>query len=78
MKSRIFVFYAGLLHGEYHIFPSLSGLGNEVYNGGYVWVKEQWFPHSIWEAPGWYRPDRTPCLIEDVPPELRAMALLLS
>ena len=76
-KSRIHVFYAGLLVDQFMTFPSLATLGAEVYNGAYIWISEQWKPGSIFEAPGWYRADKTPVLLNDVPTNLRAMALLL-
>lgn len=75
---RIYLFYAGLLHSEWYVFPRTPDMTMEVYNGGYVWVAQQWMPHAIFEPVGWYRPDKTPVLIEDVPKKLRAMSLLLT
>ena len=78
MTPRIFVFYAGLLHSEWHVFPRLKDLGIEVYNGAYVRVHTQWLPTSIWEPVGWYRADKTPYPDEEVPKELRTTVLLMS
>ena len=41
--------------------------GPKLYNHAYVQRSD-----------GWYRMDGTPCLIEDVPPTIKALALLLS
>jgi hypothetical protein len=75
---RILVFYVGMLHSEHHVFPRLEELGPEIYNGAYVYVHTQWLPQSIWEPPGWYRPDKTPRRAEDVPKELLLLKLLLT
>lgn len=78
-KPRLYVFYAGLLHSEHwSIFPRLEHLGQEVYNGCWVWVAYQWSPASVFEKPGWYRGDKTRYPTEQVPAELRALALLLT
>lgn len=77
MKPRIYVFYASLLHSEWSEFPTIDDLGSEVYNGGWVWVADNWLPHSIYRPIGWYRPDQTPYPKDQVPIELRAMALLM-
>lgn len=47
--------------------------GMEIYNGG--WVYAPWHASSPY---GWWRCDMTPCLIEHVPKELRALALLIT
>jgi len=47
--------------------------GQEIYNGGYAY--RPGITGSLWK---WRRCDMTPCLIEDVPKELRALALLLT
>lgn len=75
---RIYVFYAGLLHSEWPLFPRMRDLGNEVYNGAYVLVAAQVLSHPIWTPNGWYRADATPFPTDQVPPELRALALLLT
>ena len=77
-KPRIYLFYEGMRFEEYYIFPKQSILGPKIYNGGYVWVKEQWLPQDIFEPVGWYRCDKTPVLPNDVPANFKAMALLLS
>lgn len=47
--------------------------GQEIYDGG--WVYAQYFIDSPYE---WWRCDMTPCFIEHVPKELRALALLIT
>lgn len=67
-----FVFYAGLLYGEYDnsSFRTLQIHGSlELYNGGYMYAKHE---------RKWYRMDQTPLLIEDVPKELLVQVLLLT
>ena len=73
-----YLFYAGLL--VEHIAPTLylslhikSMHGQEIYDGG--WVYAQWDKGRPYE---WWRCDMTPCHIEHVPKELRALALLLT
>ena len=73
----MFVFYAGLLHAETYVFPRLEDMGAELYNGAYVYVHTNWLPNSIWEPVGWYRPDKTPVLLADVPKELLTYMLIL-
>ena len=74
MRTAVTVFYAGLIYGEFDHFPKQHELPNEVYQGGYV--------HGLrWAIMGstpWYRCDRTPVLLEDVPKELRTIVLLMS
>lgn len=47
--------------------------GIEIYQGG--WLYARWGNGTPY---GWWRCDMTPCLIEHVPKELRALALLLT
>ena len=47
--------------------------GQEIYDGG--WVYAQYLIDSPFE---WWRCDMTPCRIEHVPNELRALALLIT
>lgn len=47
--------------------------GQEIYEGG--WVYAPWDKDHYYE---WWRCDMTPCLIEHVPKELRALALLIT
>ena len=47
--------------------------GQEIYNGGYIYAP--WQPGYSCE---WWRCDMTPCLVDHVPKELRALALLLT
>ena len=77
-KPRIFVFYAGMLHSEWYVFPRLTDLGTEVYNGSFVLIHSQWQPKAIFEEVGWYRADKTPYPEKDVPAELKLLALLLT
>ncbi|MDH1236519.1 hypothetical protein [Stutzerimonas stutzeri] len=42
----------------------------ELPDGAYIY--EIWFSYT-----GWYTADFCPCLVDDVPPEIRAMHLLL-
>lgn len=76
MTLRIFVFYAGLLHSQWPVFPRLKDLGIEVYNGAFVCVHTQWLPTSV--PIGWYRADKTPYPEEQVPKELLVLKLLLT
>ena len=74
---RIFVFYAGLLYGEYDSksFRLLQVRSDcELYNGAYV------FRTNLTKHPDrpWYRMDGTPCLLADVPKELQMSVLLLT
>ena len=68
--QTIYVFYAGLLYGEFPEEPyyKRSLELRNLPDGAYLR-----YPKNIW-----YRSDFTPVLIEDVPPELRAFMLLLS
>lgn len=43
--------------------------GQEIYDGGYIYASEM--------NTKWWRCDLTPCLLNDVPKELRALALLI-
>jgi hypothetical protein len=74
---RIYVFYAGKLHSEHLTFPKLEDLGEEIYNGAYIWIAEQWMPYNIFEPVGWYRADRTPRPDDEISKELRTLTLLL-
>lgn len=71
MKSAEYIFYAGLLYGEYgpgEVSPHLHTLPDGVY---------LYFPHDS-QKKHWYLKDMTPVLIEDVPKELRLLLLLLT
>lgn len=71
--KKIFVFYAGLLYGEYTEYADFRALQvqgqTELYNGGYVYDEQ---------FQSWYRMDMTPLLDVDVPLNLKAMLLLLT
>lgn len=69
---NLLVFYAGLLYGEYDEggFRLLRmQCSSELYNGGYVYSTKQ---------RNWSRMDGTPLLKDWVPPNLKAMLLLLT
>lgn len=68
-EPRYQVFYANQLIRETFAVPRYWDLGEEIYQGGYVFKMSD---------RTWYRCDFTPVLIEDVPKELRALALLLN
>ena len=78
--SKAYLFYGNQFVGEIErggtvsISRQIKALyGQEIYDGG--WVYAQWpntYPYE------WWRCDMTPCLIEHVPKELRALALLLT
>lgn len=79
---KAYLFYGIQLVGEFdhnrHVIPSLSGRikaahGQEIYDGGYVYAP--WQQGNPWE---WWRCDMTPCLVDHVPKELRALALLIT
>lgn len=75
MKS--FLFYGGQLVQEFNTAqPDLSQYlhtqwGLEVYNNGITAICQNSKPVE------WYRSDRTPILLEDVPKDLRILLLLL-
>lgn len=78
--SKAYLFYGNQLVAELTREPgkSLSQRikdlhGQEIYNGGWI--------YACWDAksnPEWWRCDMTPCLIDHVPKELRALALLIT
>lgn len=77
MRKPIAVFYANLLLfqfdsvAEFHTWRRSMVVGNhEIYNGAVVFAPADTRP--------WLRMDLTPMLLEDVPKELRTLALLLS
>ena len=65
-KNLIHVFYANQLYMSVEEGRSYQ-LIEEVYNGGYL----------IGSSRKWYRCDLTPVLDEDVPKELKTLALLM-
>ncbi len=80
MSKKAYVFYGSQLVGEFE--PQAGSLlsrrikaahGQEIYDGGWVyvpWYKDQ--PYNWWKC------DMTPVLLQHVPQELRALALLLT
>jgi hypothetical protein len=74
----MFVFHEGVLHSKRNTFPRANLLHKEVYNHGFVLVVRNRMPKKLWYPSGWYRPDGTPYPTEQVPPELRTLALLLT
>ena len=80
-STHCHLFYSGKYVEELSFFPSMRYLGPELYNGAFVWIDPRPEPGQIlhWYTPrDWYRPDGTPYPTEQVPPELRALALLLT
>lgn len=69
------IFYAGMLYENLSNKTSVPNyvvaLPNEIYQGGYIYM-----PWLADERIHWHRCDLTPVLLEDVPKELRALALL--
>lgn len=64
--DRWLIFYAGQLHGEHVTIKGISIRWYAIPNGAYaLCLPDQWFLS-----------DGTPVLLEDVPPTLRALALL--
>lgn len=78
--SKAYLFYGNQLVAELTREPgkSLSRRikdlhGQEIYDGGWI--------YACWDAksnPEWWRCDMTPCLIDHVPKELRALVLLIT
>lgn len=75
-----YLFYGTQLVGEIKsggsgsISSQIKALyGQEIYDGG--WVYAPWNSTQPYE---WWRCDMTPCHIEHVPKELRALALLIT
>ena len=66
--SRVYVFYATLLYGEYPQTPSLA----ELPNGCFLY-----YPSDPYFHQHWYLQDMTPVLPEDVPKELKTLVLLM-
>ncbi len=77
---KAYLFYGTQLVAEFDRMSNISlgrrikeAHGQEIYDGG--WVYAPWAPTEPLE---WWRCDMTPCLIEHVPKELRALVLLLT
>lgn len=72
----ITVFYADRLYGEYDRYSdpgyAEARSNSEIYNGAYLLIRITNGDRA------WYRMDLTPVLLEDIPPSIRALALLLS
>lgn len=79
MKSQIecLVFYAGQFVERVPFFPSIAYLDYELYNGAFVLVQNV-AKTNHWYENGWFKPDGTPYPTEQVPEELRTLALLLT
>lgn len=71
------VYYANQVHMDWFKKPKgvsiLSMVGSEVYNGGYLRLKNAILPSVDHQ---WYRCDLTPVLLEEVPKELRLLELI--
>ncbi len=74
--SKAYLFYGNQLVDEFLASESYinkrikSVYGQEIYDGGYI--------YSPLLTTTWWRCDMTPCHIEHVPKELRALALLIT
>jgi hypothetical protein len=69
------LFYGTQVAGEYNdlrVARKEYPVDTDVYQGAYVYWHEGAAKHK------WYRMDTTPVLMDDVPKELRLMALLLN
>lgn len=77
------MFYGGSLYGEYsstgldtiHLVLS-ADITRELRNGAYLYYTER--PRGTSTDVRWYRGDGTPVLLNDVPTEYRALAMLLT
>ena len=71
MSKPFTVFYGSQVYGEYDLWKDfrLKTVGEEVYNGAYVYLAAQ---------REWYRMDATPVPLEDVPKVQRMLALVLN
>ena len=67
------MFYAGMIHMETDDIREMriTEIGYEIYNGCYIYGRDE-------KPTCWFRGDLTPCLMEDVPKELRALMLILT
>ena len=77
---KVYLFYGTQLVDEFE--PQTGSLlsrhiktvhGQEIYNGGWIYA-----PLYRTQPYGWWKCDMTPCHIEHVPKELRALALLIT
>lgn len=82
--QRFYVFFEGELliefqgRDEFRIWRrTLPNCWHKVYNEAYIYVSSKAPAYMIFDS-GWFRADGTPCLTEQVPKELRALALLLT
>lgn len=77
------MFYGGALYGEYSSkelytidLTFSADITRELRNGCYLYYTERL--RGISTDVRWYRGDGTPVLLNDVPPEYRALVLLLT
>jgi hypothetical protein len=73
--TRAYLFYGNQLVAQLPDEPVTAGyiknhFGQEIYDGGYLYAPALNKP--------WWRCDATPVLLDQVPKELRALALLLT
>lgn len=78
MNTRVLVFYAGMLYADCADLRTYNSLElsqqPEIYNGGYLYRPLLYMDNS---GP-WYTCDLCPYPEQDVPPQVRMLALLLS
>jgi len=72
---KVYLFYGTQVVAEFEEQKPVSSsirdqFGQEIYDGGYVYAPTY--------NKKWWRCDATPLLLDDVPKELRALALLLT
>ena len=75
------VFYGTQVVGEYANTKEMKldiPVDGDIYQGGYCYLGAAHNHEWAVRGPGWYRIDMTPVLLEDVPKQLRTMALLLN
>jgi hypothetical protein len=79
--SKSYLFYGTQLVAELESHETSSRhirsrFGQEIYDGGYLY--DHWYHRFKGQPRRWWRCDLTPVLLEQVPKELRALALLLT
>lgn len=85
----ITVFYGTLVVGQYDNMADLYAVVDtvsDIYQGGYCYYNGKsnaMYTYAVKGGTqrmgaGWYRLDGTPCILEDVPKELRTLALLMN
>lgn len=71
--SKVLVFYATLLYGEYEASTFRELPRQELPDGCYIR-----YPHAPWWSDYlWYRKDLIPVPLKDVPKEIKALCLIM-